>query len=85
MSDVTQILSRIEEGDGKAVEQLLPPVYEENSCVYIFTKDILHERKHRIGENPLLFEIDSNEALDIDTELDFTIAELLYKDRQKGR
>jgi RNA polymerase sigma factor (TIGR02999 family) len=29
MSDVTRILSQIEEGDGKAAEQLLPLVYEE--------------------------------------------------------
>ena len=29
MSDVTRILSQIEQGDGKAAEQLLPLVYEE--------------------------------------------------------
>jgi RNA polymerase sigma factor (TIGR02999 family) len=29
MSDVTRILSQIEEGDGKAAEQLLPLVYDE--------------------------------------------------------
>ena len=29
MSDITQILSRIEDGDGQAAEQLLPLVYEE--------------------------------------------------------
>jgi RNA polymerase sigma factor (TIGR02999 family) len=29
MSDVTRILSRIEEGDGKAADQLLPLVYDE--------------------------------------------------------
>jgi len=29
MSDVTQILARVEQGDGKAAEELLPPVYEE--------------------------------------------------------
>ena len=29
MSDVTRILSQIEEGDGKAAERLLPLVYEE--------------------------------------------------------
>jgi RNA polymerase sigma factor (TIGR02999 family) len=29
MSDVTHILSQIEEGDGKAAEQLLPLVYHE--------------------------------------------------------
>lgn len=29
MSDVTQILQRMESGDGKAAEELLPLVYEE--------------------------------------------------------
>jgi RNA polymerase sigma factor (TIGR02999 family) len=29
MSDVTQILERVEKGDGKAAEELLPIVYEE--------------------------------------------------------
>ena len=29
MNDVTQIQSRIEDGDGKAAEELLPLVYEE--------------------------------------------------------
>ena len=29
MSDVTQILSQIEDGDGHAAEQLLPLVYDE--------------------------------------------------------
>jgi len=29
VSDVTQILERVEQGDGKAAEELLPLVYEE--------------------------------------------------------
>jgi len=29
MSDVTRILERVEQGDGKAAEELLPLVYEE--------------------------------------------------------
>lgn len=59
--------------------QDLPPVYEENSCLYIFTRELLTERCHRIGENPLLFEIDPVEAWDIDEELDFAICDFLLK------
>jgi CMP-N-acetylneuraminic acid synthetase len=55
--------------------QDLPPVYEENSCLYIFTTEILKARHNRIGERPLLFEIDPAEAWDIDEEQDFLIAE----------
>jgi len=63
--------------------QDLPPVYEENSCIYIFTTNTLEERHNRIGERPLMFEIDKTEAVDIDEELDFEVAEFLYLNRQK--
>ena len=58
--------------------QDLPPIYEENSCLYIFNRDTLEKRHNRIGERPLMFEIDPTEAWDIDEELDFKIAEFLY-------
>jgi len=59
--------------------QDLPPVYEENSCLYLFTRGNLLERHHRIGVNPILFEIDPAEAWDIDEELDFEITDFLMK------
>ncbi len=62
--------------------QDLPPVYEENSCLYIFTRDILAQRHNRIGLRPIMHEMDAGEAVDIDEEIDFTIAELLYKNRE---
>ncbi|NET41048.1 cytidylyltransferase domain-containing protein [Okeania sp. SIO2B3] len=63
--------------------QDLPPVYEENSCLYIFTKQILESKHNRIGDRPFMLEIDRLEATDIDEELDFRIAEFLYKEREK--
>jgi CMP-N-acetylneuraminic acid synthetase len=57
----------------------LPPIYEENSCLYIFSRQTLVERRNRLGERPLMFEIPAIEARDIDNELDFTIAETLYR------
>ena len=63
--------------------QDLPPVWEENSCLYIFSRDTLEERHRRIGQSPFLFEIDRVEAWDIDEELDFEIAEYLYLRRQE--
>ena len=59
--------------------QDLPPIYEENSCLYIFKRETLFQRRNRLGERPLMFEIDRNEAWDIDEELDFKIAEFLVK------
>jgi CMP-N-acetylneuraminic acid synthetase len=57
--------------------QDLPPVYEENSCLYIFTRQTLQNEHNRIGERPFLFEIDASEAWDIDEEIDFLMADLL--------
>lgn len=63
--------------------QDLPPMYLENSSLYIFTRNILESRHNRIGERPLMYEIDSLEALDIDEEYDFKIAEFVYLERQR--
>lgn len=59
--------------------QDLPPIYEENSCLYIFERKTLVNRRNRLGERPLMFEIPSVEALDIDEELDFTVTEALFR------
>jgi CMP-N-acetylneuraminic acid synthetase len=84
---VTRIQSRMWDSSGAAVNhdpsvllrtQELQPLYEENSCLYIFTRSTLENRRNRLGEHPLMFEIDRLEAWDIDEESDFRIAELLY-------
>lgn len=59
--------------------QDLVPIYEENSNIYIFTKKSIYETRSRIGRKPLIFEIPKNEAWDIDNEIDFKIAEALFK------
>lgn len=60
--------------------QDLPPVFEENSCMYLFSKEILQRKHNRIGDRPFLYEIPELEAQDIDVELNFKVAELLYKE-----
>lgn len=57
--------------------QDLPPIFEENSCIYLFTRETLLARGNRLGDRPLMFEIDPIEAVDIDEETDFLIAEAL--------
>ena len=59
--------------------QDLPPVYEENSCMYLFTREILERKHNRIGDRPYLLEIPRDEAQDIDEEIDFQIAEFLFR------
>jgi CMP-N-acetylneuraminic acid synthetase len=58
--------------------QDLPPVFEENSCLYLFSRDSLERHHNRIGERPMLFELPRDEAWDIDDEVDFRIAEALF-------
>jgi len=85
---VTRLQTRLYDQHGRAINhdpavliqtQDLPPVYEENSCLYIFTRENLIKRHHRIGETPLLFEINADEAWDIDEELDFAITDFLLR------
>jgi CMP-N-acetylneuraminic acid synthetase len=65
--------------------QDLPPIFEENSCIYLFKREILEIKRNRIGERPYLFEIDRSEAFDIDEELDFLMADLMLKHREQTR
>src|SRR5689334_17668278 len=85
---VTRLQTRLYDQHGHAMNhdprvliqtQDLPPVYEENSCLYIFTRDTLIKRHHRIGERPMMFEINAEEAWDIDEELDFAITDFLLR------
>jgi CMP-N-acetylneuraminic acid synthetase len=61
------------------VTQHLDPIYEENSCFYIFTKESFIKNDSRIGNSPFMFEIDKIESTDIDEPEDFIIAEALHK------
>jgi CMP-N-acetylneuraminic acid synthetase len=83
---VTRLQSRLYDQAGNAINhdptelirtQDLAPVYEENSGLYLFTRDNLVARHHRIGTHPFLFEVDAEEAWDIDDELDLAICEFL--------
>jgi CMP-N-acetylneuraminic acid synthetase len=85
---VTRLQTRLWDQLGRAINhnpaillqtQDLPPVYEENSCIYIFSREILLARRNRLGERPLMYPIDAAEAWDIDEELDFTICNLLME------
>lgn len=88
---VTRLQTRLWDQLGRAINhnpavllqtQDLPPVYEENSCLYIFQRPSLLARRNRLGERPYMFEIPAAEAWDIDEELDFEITDFLM--RRKG-
>jgi len=91
---VTRLQTRLYWKDGKPVNhnpkellrtQDLPPVYEENSNFFIFSKDSFkNSGNKRIGANPAMYEMNKLEAVDIDEPEDFELAELLYIKRHKG-
>ena len=57
--------------------QDMEPVFVETSAFYVFAREVLVEEGRRVGRNPFLVEVDSLEAVDIDTEEDFRWAERL--------
>ncbi len=59
--------------------QELPPIYEENSCLYVFTREVLEKKHTRIGDRPMLFPIDPREAQDIDDMYEFKLTEMMMK------
>jgi CMP-N-acetylneuraminic acid synthetase len=91
---VTRLQTRLWNAQGKPLNhnptellrtQDLPPVYEENSCIYIFSRERLLSSGNRLGERPMLFEIDATEAWDIDEELDFEIVDFLLSDTRSTK
>jgi N-acylneuraminate cytidylyltransferase len=87
---VTSIQTRLYWQDGRPLNhevnklirtQDLTPIYEENSCIYIFSRDSFTKHSNRIGDKPKLFDIDPIEAWDIDEELDFLISDFLMQER----
>lgn len=64
--------------------QDLPPVFEDNSCMYIFQRENLVRRRNRLSERPMMFEIPAQEAMDIDNEIDFQIVDLMMRLRLEG-
>ncbi len=83
---VTRLQTRLWDGAGSPLNhdpqallrtQDLKPVFEENSCLYIFERELFQHRRNRLGERPLMYEIASEEAWDIDEEWDLKVAEAL--------
>jgi CMP-N-acetylneuraminic acid synthetase len=87
---VTPLHTRLWTPEGEAINhdpnvllrtQDLPPVMEENSCLYVFDRETLVQRGNRIGERPLLYPLSPEEAWDIDEEIDWLVVEALLDHR----
>ncbi|NQT02645.1 MAG: acylneuraminate cytidylyltransferase family protein [Planctomycetes bacterium] len=90
---VTEVKQRFYWPDGKAINhdpmhlirtQDLPPIYHENSCFYIFSRETNVNYKTRLGSKPQMFPIDLLEAADIDDMEDFYWVEFLLTKQLRG-
>lgn len=61
--------------------QDIEPVLVETGGLYIFSKKIFAEHSRRIGTLPYLKRVDQVEGLDIDTEENFQLAEIIAQHR----
>lgn len=85
---VTEVKRRFWFSGGRAVNhdpavllrtQDLAPIYEENSCLYVFDRATLEKERSRTGRHPIMFPMARHEAWDIDDEMDFAVAEFLFE------
>lgn len=63
--------------------QDLPPLYIENSCAFVFSRELILSTGSRIGSNPRLVETEATDSLDIDEESDFALAEAMWRMRNE--
>lgn len=63
--------------------QDLIPWFAENSNLYLFTRDSFSQTSARIGARPLLMETSTAESIDIDTQEDWDLAELVAEGLQR--
>jgi CMP-N-acetylneuraminic acid synthetase len=65
--------------------QNLEPWFEENSNLYIFTRESFDKTNARIGKQPMMYESPSFESIDIDTPMDwdFAVVAAQYLQRQQ--
>jgi len=92
---VTKIQTRFYDKNGKPYNhnpeelirtQDLEPLFEENSNFFIFSKKSFEEAgDKRIGKNPLMYEMDKIESVDIDEPQDFEIAMAIEKIINKNK
>ncbi len=61
--------------------QDMEPIYVETSAFFMFEKEIFTKHRRRIGFNPYIQEVDSVEAVDIDTKEDYKFALKLIENK----
>jgi CMP-N-acetylneuraminic acid synthetase len=66
-----------------AGRQDAPAVYAMNASIYVWKTHVLLNQERIISGKVRFFEMPENRSIDIDTEVDFKLVELLIKERDK--
>ncbi len=83
---VNRFQTRFYREDGSAINhdpnhlirtQDLEPWFEENSCLYLFTRQSFAQSQARIGQRPMMFTTPALESVDIDEPEDWQLAQAL--------
>lgn len=61
--------------------QDLPPVYKRNGAIYLVKKELVMEKNTLYGDKLYGYEMSEERSVDIHSEIDFLLAELLIKKR----
>jgi CMP-N-acetylneuraminic acid synthetase len=89
---VNRLQTRFYRADGSPVNhdparlirtQDLEPWFEENSCLYVFTRESFAATGARIGRHPLMFPTPPLESVDIDEPHQWFMAEALLEKQQR--
>lgn len=90
---VSRLQTRLFWKNGEAInhdpDRLIPtqdlePVYEENSCFYVFSRASFEATGKRIGRQPLMFPTEHLESVDIDEMHQLVFAEHLLNQAHSG-
>ena len=65
--------------------QDLPQVYQGNGTIEVIRRETILDKKSMYGDKVGFIEMDDIAAIDIDSELDFKVAEFLYTQWQEVR
>ena len=63
--------------------QDLPPIMGLSYAISIISKDLMMKRRNVVGSKPFFIPLIGEESIDIDTELEITFAEHIYKKKLK--
>jgi CMP-N,N'-diacetyllegionaminic acid synthase len=72
----------IKDGNNVVRRQDAPKVYRLNGAVYVTNRDIIMKENRVLGRDTKAYIMPFERSIDIDTELDFKLAELLMRERK---